>query len=178
MLSCEALSELEEEIVEILPEKITEILTRANRSGELEELLRIMGLSDLLRSDNHYETYKEGKIVVIGGTKVKKNDLLAIANKLGLEKDRFEFCLDYKDIQKYDFKKMQYSPSYRVILFGPTPHSGHGKEERGSIIAEIESSNAYPRAVRLISGKELKITKSNFKDTLTRLLEENYISCR
>lgn len=48
MLSIEELSELEDAIMEVLPDKITQILSRANRSGELEELLKLLGLSDLL----------------------------------------------------------------------------------------------------------------------------------
>jgi hypothetical protein len=45
MLSIEELSELEDAIMEVLPDKITQILSRANRSGELEELLKLLGLS-------------------------------------------------------------------------------------------------------------------------------------
>lgn len=94
---------------------------------------------------------------------------------MGIDKSRFEFCLDYKQIQKFDFRRMQYAPQYRIVLFGPTPHSGHGKGDRGSIIAELEKSSAYPRVERLISGSELKITKSNFREMLERLIEEDYI---
>ena len=90
-------------------------------------------------------------------------------------KKRFEFCLEYKEIQKYDFRKMQYAPQYRVVLFGPVPHSGHGKGDSGSIIAEIEKSEAFPRVERLISGQELKITKTNFREKLQQLIEEEYI---
>ena len=92
-----------------------------------------------------------------------------------IDKKRFEFCLDYEDAQKYDFRKMQYAPQYRVVLFGPTPHSGHGKGDSGSIIAEIEKSEAYPRVERLVSGQDLKITKTNFRDMLQKLIDEDYI---
>ena len=175
MLSIEELSELESEILEILPEKITEILSRANRNGQLEELLKIMGLSDLIGCENTFETYREGKIVVVGGTEVKEETLASIGKQLGIDKKRFEFCLEYKEIQKYDFRKMQYAPQYRVVLFGPVPHSGHGKGDSGSIIAEIEKSEAFPRVERLISGQELKITKTNFREKLQQLIEEEYI---
>lgn len=175
MLSIEELSELEDDIMSILPDKITEILSRANHKGELEELLRLMGLSDLLQATNQFESYKDGKIVVVGSTEIKEEVLCSIGKQLGIDKKRFEFCLDYKDIQKYDFHKMQYAPQYRVILFGPAPHSGHGKGDSGSILAELEKSDAYPRVERLVSGQELKITKTNFRETLQKLIEENYI---
>ena len=175
MLSIEELSELEDAIIEIFPEKITQILSRANRSGELDDLLRLLGMSDILGCENQFETYKDGKIVVVGGTEVKEEVLLSIGKQLGIDKKRFEFCLDYECAQKYEFRKMQYAPQYRVILFGPTPHSGRGKGDSGSIIAEIEKSDAYPRVERLMSGQELKITKSNFREMLQKLINEDYI---
>lgn len=175
VLDIEELSQLEDEIMSALPEKITAILSKLNRSGQLEELLDLLGMEDLLEQEQEFYSYKEGKIVVVGGTDVKEEVLLSIAKNLGIDKSRFEFCLDYKQIQKFDFRRMQYAPQYRVILFGPTPHSGHGKGDSGSIIAEIEKSAAYPRAERLTSGAELKITKSNFREMLERLIREDYI---
>ena len=72
MLSIEELSELEDAIMDVLPSKITEILSRANRRGTLNDLLSLLGLSDLLGSENKFETYKNGKIVVVGGTETKE----------------------------------------------------------------------------------------------------------
>lgn len=138
-LTIEELSELEDKILDEIPDKITAALTKLNRSGGLEEFLTILGMVDLLDKQQEFYSYKEGKIVVIGGTEVKEEVLLSIAKKLGIDKSRFEFCLDYKQIQKYDFRKMQYAPQYRIILFGPSPHSGHGKGDSGSILAEVEN---------------------------------------
>lgn len=174
-LSIEELSELEDEILERFPNEITGILSKLNRSGQLEDFLNLIGMDDLIESEDDFYSYKDGKIVVVGGTEIKEEVLLSIAKNLGIEKDRFEFCLDYKQIQKYDFRKMQYAPQYRVILFGPTPHSGYGKGESGSIIAELEKSTTYPRVERMMSGNELKITKSNFREKLQQLIDENYI---
>jgi len=175
VLTIEELSTLEVDIMKLLPEKITAILSKLNRNGRLGDLLELLGMEDLLKQEQDFYSYKDGKIVVVGGTDVKEEVLLSIAKKLGLDKKRFEFCLDYKQIQKIDFRKMQYAPQYRIILFGPAPHSGHGKGDGGSIIAELENSAAYPRVERLISGNELKITKSNFRDMLEQLIKEDYI---
>ena len=175
VLSIEELAELESDIMSVLPDKITAILSKLNRSERLTEFLEMLEMTNLIEQEQDFYSYKEGKIVVLGGTDVKEDVLLSIAKSLGLDKNRFEFCLDYKQIQKYDFRKMQYAPQYRVILFGPTPHSGHGKGESGSIIAEIEKSEAYPRVERLTSGTELKITKSNFREMLEHLIDEDYI---
>ncbi|MDX8417133.1 hypothetical protein [Absicoccus intestinalis] len=71
---------------------------------------------------------------------------------------------------------MQYAPQYRVVLFGPSLHSGRGKRESGSIIAELEHSNAYPRVIRMqVHNDKLKITKSNFEETLKQLIDGDYI---
>ena len=175
LLSIEELSELEDEIMDLLPEKITEILSRANRNGRLDELLEILGISSLFDTESSFESYKDGKIVVVGGSDVKEEVLTSIGKQLGIDKKRFEFCLDYNEIQKYDFRKMQYAPQYRVILFGPVPHSGHGKGDSSSIITAIEHTSGYPRVERLLNGNELKITKSNFRETLRQLIHENYI---
>ena len=175
VLAIEELSALEDEIMSVLPDRITAILSKLNRSGRLEELLELLGMEDLLEQEQDFYSYKEGKIVVVGGTDVKEEVLLSIAKNLGIDKSRFEFCLDYKQIQKFDFRRMQYAPQYRIILFGPTPHSGHGKGDSGSIIAELEKSPAYPRVERLVSGSELKITKSNLREMLERLIEEDHI---
>lgn len=158
-----------------LPDKITEILTCANRNGKLDDLLDILGMGELLGSKDRFDTYKDGKIVVVGGTEVKEEVLRSIGKQIGIDKDRFEFCLDYKAVQKYDFRKMQYAPQYRVVLFGPAPHSGVSKGDSGSILAEIEKQDGYPRVVRLMSGQELKITKTSFRDALLQLKKENYI---
>lgn len=174
-LSIIELSDLEDELMDRMPYEITAILSKLNRIGQLEEFLEMLGMSDLLRADSGFKSYKNGKIVVVGGSEVEERVLIGVAKSLGLDKSRFEFCLDYVLIQTYNFKKMQYKPEYRVVLFGPSPHSGRGKGESGSIIAELEQSKAYPRVVRMQSGRELKITKTNFRKTLTQLIEEDYI---
>ena len=179
MLSIEELSALEDEIMEVLPDKLLQILTITNGNGKLDELLELLGLSDLLGTDNQYTTYKTGKIVVIGESQIKENVLESIGKNFGFDKNRFEFWLDYDALKtpKYrdKLKNMQYSPKYAVILFGPVPHSGHGKGNSRSIITEIEHTPGYPTVRKLESNGQLKITKSNFKETLQTLIDENDI---
>lgn len=163
-----------EELDELL-DKINEMVLLANRSGNLEQLLQRIGLQEYAQSHNKYDTYKSGKIVVVGDSEIKSNVLFAVAKELGIEKDRFELCLDYETAQKYQYKKLQYSPCYRVIMFGPVPHSSKGKFDSSSVITEIEHNEGYPRLIRLASNNSMKITKSNFKEALIHLIEEKYI---
>lgn len=163
-----------EELEEII-EKITAKVTYANRLGNLEELLTKWELVDLIPQTSAYETKKDGKIVVVGATEVKENVLNGIIKSLGLEKSRFEFCLDYEKAKTFQYKKLRYNPNYRVIMFGPVPHSSTGKNDSSSAIAEIKNHEGYPRVEVLIGNNTVKITKSNFRDALTKLIRENYI---
>lgn len=163
-----------EEIEQLLDDIRIRVL-EANRRGDLDKLLSLLGMHDLIEPQAQFGS-RDGKIVVLGASDVHEDHLLAIAGKLGLDKNRFEFCLDYEAIQKYNFRKLQYSDKYRVVLVGPMPHSTAGTNDSGSAIADMEKHpELYPRIIRLTAGKNLKITKSGFKETLDSLVAENYI---
>lgn len=163
-----------DEIEELLDEIRVRVL-RANREDTLDQLLASMGMHDLIEVQSQPGN-KDGKIVVLGASNVDEAHLLITAGKLGIYKSRFEFCLDYDAIQKYNFRKLQYSDKYRLILVGPMPHSTTGKADSGSAIAEMEKHpEMYPRIVRMSAGTTLKITKSGFKDVLESMLREDYI---
>ena len=98
VLSIVELSELQDQIVNRLPDEILAILVKLNRTGRLKEWLDMMNMSDLLQGEDEFYSYKHGKIVLIGGNKVKEDVLLGVAKKHGHEKSRFEFCLDYNQI--------------------------------------------------------------------------------
>ncbi len=162
------------ELEEVI-DSITQKIILANRIGTLENLLQQWGFDSLLRNDSVYETNKDGKIVVIGQAEVKINVLEGIIKSLHLDKSRFEFCLDYNDSKTFNYKKLQYSPNYRVVMFGPVPHSSVGKRDSSSVIAEMKNREGYPKVITLNDGNELKITKTNFRMALENLIKENYI---
>lgn len=170
---------LDIECLENIIDAITEKVYSANRMEKLNNLLTDWGLTNLIKSEplginDFYDTYKDGKIVVIGASQIKENDMLGIAKSLGLDKNRFEFCLDYDKIQSFQFSKMQYNPNYRLVIVGPMPHSIPGKGKSQSIISEMEKGNGYPKVVRPGSNR-LKFTKTNFKQALQELQNNNYI---
>ena len=170
---------LDIERLEDIIDAVTEKIYLANRTGKLESLLDGWGLRDLmdndaLSSNDFYDTHKDGKIVVLGSSQVKEHDLLGIVKNLGFDKDRFEFCLEYKEIVNYPFSKLQYNPNYRLVIVGTMPHSTAGKGYSSSAIADMEKGNGYPKVIRLGSN-ELKITKTNFKNTLQNQQAIDYI---
>ena len=170
---------LDTERIEELIDTVTEKIYLANRTGELESLLKKWGLLELISddapsSDDFYDTYKDGKIVVLGSSQTKEKDLLGIIKSLGLDKRRFEFCLDYNRVVNYQFSKLQYNPNYRLVIVGAMPHSTAGKGDSGSTIAEMEKGNGYPKVIRLGSNK-LKISSTNFKTALQEQQAIGYI---
>ncbi len=162
-----------EEIEEILDELRKKIIF-ANRMEELDDLLKTWGLAEFVRQEEN--RYKSGKIVVISGSEIKEQILVAICKDFNIGKDRLEFCLDYDRAQKYDYWKLRHNPSYSVVLFGAVPHSTTGKGDSGSVIAELEKQNGYPPIVRLTTGNELKMTKTNFKNAIRQLLDSGVIN--
>lgn len=166
---------LDYEELEELIETITSMITVANRSGELEQLLKGWNLDHLILGSSVYATEKSGKIVVIGESEVKENVLRGLVKKYGINVNRFEFCLDYGAAKKYPYKKLRYNTNYRLVIFGPVPHSSSGKNDSTSVIAEMKNNEGYPRVEVLSSNREVKITKSNFKKLLEQLIDENYI---
>lgn len=175
MLNTEELLELEDSIREELEDHLLEVLAKLNRTEQLEDLLQLLGMEYLLEKDSSYQVYKTGKIVVIGQSDVPAESLLAIAKKLNIDKNRFELYLDYEDAKTFNFQKMQWQPSYSLIMVGPMPHSGKGKGDYGSIIAALEAEDGYPPIVRLGSNG-LKITKSDFRSKLEDMIKLHKIS--
>lgn len=150
-------------------------IEKHNRAGTLKDYLKSIQLYDEIYGyEEELTSYPYGKILVIGDSKVKKNQLVGILKKLGLEEDRFEFILGYDEAGKYDFRKLKYS-EYRVILAGPMPHSTIGKGEYGSIIEKMKRDRGYPRVEEIFVNSKLKITKTSFRKALEELLEEGYI---
>lgn len=169
MLNCVELEELLDEI--------REKVTLANRTGILDSILRALDMENWLKPAEEFESYKDGKIVVIGQTSVKEEELRIAAKKAGIDSSRLELCLEYEAAKTFPYSKLQYAPQYRVVMVGPIPHSTIGTADSSSVIAKMESTEGYPRVVRLMNGNELKITKSNFKQALSELITENYIAC-
>ena len=159
----------ENELIDLL-DKIYKRVSDANRTGTLEELLREAGWLDLIGEEQIYNSYESGIITVIGESEVKESILIGIAKQFGISKEKLEFCLDYEKAKKLNYRKFQYEPKYRAVLFGPVPHSSSGKEDFSSVITNMEQTQGYPKVIRIASnGTHLKITKSSFRAALSKL---------
>ena len=146
-------------------------ITIANRNGTLEDILRKIGWSDLLGESDMYHPYENGIITVIGESEIKEQTLIAIAEDMGIDRDRLEFCLSYKEAKTLNYRKFYFEPKYRAVLFGPVPHSTTGKGDYSSVITEMESREGYPQVIRIAESDRghLKITKTSFRRALAEL---------
>lgn len=168
------LMNLEDELRLELEDKLGQILSRLNREERIEELLQLLGLSELLHVESGYKVQTNGKIIIIGKSEIPANIILAIAEKFGISKKRMDLHLEYEDAVKFNFRKTQFDPTYSLIMVGPMPHSGKTKDEYGSVISAIENKEGYPPVVRLGSNG-LKITKSDLKAKFAECISNGLI---
>ena len=170
VLSVEELADLQEAV----EEHLTEIMVKFNQGGQIEELLKYLGLETLLGVEEEtYKPYKAGRIIVFGASKAKPEELRKAAKECGIEKGRLEPYLGYEESKRFDFRTVQYDEKYALIICGPTPHSGISKGEYSSIITAIENEPGYPPVVRLDMSKP--ITRSAFSRALQDQLEKKVI---
>lgn len=153
-------------------------IKRAFKSNDLETYLSKIGMMDLYPNQEEeplYDTDPEGKILIIGEGMIKENVVYGCLKEFDIPKERVELYLDYESGKRFEFKKIRYNPNYRLILFGSVPHSGKGKQDKTSIINQIESDDGYPKVVRLTDGHGLKITRSSLKKAVEKEIMTGYL---
>lgn len=170
----------DEQLIDIIAEasyRLHKQIKVAHKQGSLEALLKNYNMADLLPTvvaDDFFQPYKDGIILIVGVTNLRANEVVGCAKDLGISKDRLEL-VEYNDVQKYDFTKIQYNPNYSLILFGPSPHSGISKQDGSSILTQLENTDGLPKIVRLESSHGLKITKTSLKTALSREVAIGYL---
>lgn len=170
------LLELQEDILERLPEEITAVLVRLNTNGRLEEFLYLIGMGDLAKGAEPLGAWPEGKVVVFGDAQVRPKDLWGVAKELGISRDRIDF-VDHNESVRYDFRKLEYNHNVVAVVFGAIPHSTSGKGSYSSVIARMERMrDVFPRVVRLTANGSLKVTKTNFREKLESLINSGLLA--
>jgi hypothetical protein len=176
--------------MKITSDTLLEIITEASyrlhseiriayKQGNLEGYLDSIGMIDLLPPDEEelvYDTLPDGKILIFGDSQLNAREIYGCLKEYGLAKERIELHLGYEEAKKYNFRKLQYNPNYRLILFGPIPHSGLGKEDSTSIITNLQNTDGYPKIISLSDGHKLKMTKSNLKSAIEQQIDCGYLA--
>lgn len=146
--------------------------------GTLNQYLERIGMEDLIPKDEQqslFESFPYGKVVIVGATKLKPRIIYGILKEFGISKEQVELQLGYEEAKTMTFDKYRYKPEYRLLLFGPVPHSGTAKGKSSSIITELEGRDGYPKIIRLTDDHQLKITKTNLKKAIRQELEAGYL---
>lgn len=168
-LSAAELDDLGRVVGERLEDGLLPALTMANRTGELDELLRLLGMSDLLGDDGRAEV-RPTKVLVIGCSMTSEGKLRSIARRRGISSNDLECALDYDELKHFNFAKLRSSYVYRAVLVGPMPHSTPGKLDASSAVAEMEAHpETYPPVIRVEDANGLKITNNSFARALDAL---------
>lgn len=158
-------------ILEKVYSKLSKEITNAYMNNELDEVLNKYGFEIEESKSNDYFV-NNSKILIIGDSRIGIDDLINTAKKLGISKDKIEAVIEYKELQHYNFGKLEYNMNYSDILVGPIPHK---VQEYDNFISTVEKNQEkYPKLIKITAANELKITKSTLKDALikTRLYSE------
>ncbi|WP_368645340.1 hypothetical protein AB4027_10810 [Alkalibacterium putridalgicola] len=153
-------------------------IKKANDNNRIQEYLTGLGMEDLMPEvdpEPIYDTFPDGKILIIGDSKIGENIIKGCLKDLGIDKGRVECYLDYSKATNKDFTSIQYNPNYRLVLFGPLPHSMKGKGTNSSLITHMENTDGYPKTIQLRSNDKLKITKTNIKEAVTDEIYKGYL---
>ena len=101
-LSAAELDDLGQAVGERLEDGLLPALAMASRTGELGELLCLLGMSDLLGDDGRAEV-RPTKILVIGGSTTSEGKLRSIARRRGIASDDLECALGYDEVKHFSF---------------------------------------------------------------------------
>lgn len=155
------------DLIENIKDQIEKEIIRANRTGTLQEILNKYNFE--IEENYWYCEPRLAKVLVIGQSSVSIDVLRSIVKKHGIDKDRFEFVLEYDEAQNYPMKSLRFNSKYSDIFVGPMPHKTKSMGDCSSIIAEIQNNQLdYPKLTKMVSNGELKITKTSFEEALLR----------
>lgn len=169
LLSAYELDDLYQAVAERIDDALLSALSLANRTGELSELLRLLGMDGLIGEGNDPELAPK-RVAVLGDSAASVGALRSLVRKAGFEPGDFEFALGYDELKHYDFAKFRNSLTYRAVLVGPMPHSTPGKRGASSAVAEMQAHpEMYPPVIEMRDSNGLKITNNSFKRALGEL---------
>lgn len=169
-----------EDLVDIITEASYQLhlkIKEAHNRGNLQDYLTKIGMGGLHPNEETplYDSNPDGRILIFGDSQIKERQIYGVLKSIGIAKERVELYLDYKQVENYPFRKLRYNPNYRLILFGPVPHSGKGKQNHTSIITQLENTDGYTKVIRIGNSHGLKITKTSLKIAIEQEIYNGYL---
>lgn len=147
----------------------------ASEQGTVDEVMAEYGVT--LEEGAMPVSKQTSKILVFGALSGKVSDYQMVAKKMGIQSDNIEFAADYHKLKHFNTTILRDSMEYSDIIFGPAPHKIEGMGDTYSLVAAIEREpEHYPRLIKAVANEKLKITITNFKESLrkTRYFESSY----
>lgn len=112
---------------------------------------------------------RRSKILVFGALAGNISDYQIAAKKMGVNLNNIVFERDYKKLKHYDIGRLKNSVEYSDIIFGPNPHKIEGIDGANSALSYmLREPDKYPRIITSIANESLKITISNFRNSISR----------
>lgn len=159
------------------------VIAKLNTNGRLEELFELVGYD--FNSDDGRTTrpFKDKKIVIIGASRLGKQDLLDTCKEMGFSEERFDLHLDYETVKMKDFiAAYRNNMNCSAILLGPMPHSAKGKGCYSSLISAMRTQEGFA-PVRVLGERRgsnnnvvpPKITKSELQNALQELITSGLV---
>lgn len=171
-------SEKLESVISDAMEFISHELYIANRSNDIENVLKKYHLEHLLSTAYEYYDRRDAKIIVIGQSQLNPSQMRLRIKKAGVKDEDVEIIDDYEKMTNIDFSFLKNSSKYSDVLIGPMPHKVKGIDGFSSLIALIENNpSEYPKLIKLETNGELKITKTSLDEAIskTRYIEDRCI---
>lgn len=155
-------------LIEEVSQKVREDIIIANRSGNLEEILKKY---DYVEEQEKWYSYPNtSKMIVIGSIEVKEKEVLGCMKAVGIDKNRVEFYTDYEKLTNMNFSFLRNNFNYSDILVCAMPHKISGIGEYASLISMIESNpKEFPTLTKITDESgNLKFSNSAFKKALIK----------
>ncbi|MCJ1765039.1 hypothetical protein [Mammaliicoccus sciuri] len=148
-------------------DKLKEEAKFYNYQGEFDTFLSRYQFE---KNDNYRDNlYNDNAKVLILGVRnggLKSKDINGIFKKAGL-RDKYKI-IEYDDMTNFDVSILENSMQYTDIFIGAVPHKMKGIGNTDNPVQKLleGSETLYPKTQKLMSGNELKITKTNLMNAI------------
>ena len=168
-----------EELNEFLDDLFDRLKNEAKLYNSQSEFDIFLARYQFQKNDDYKgNLYNDNAKVLILGVRnggLKSKDINGIFKKAGL-KDKYKI-IEYDDMTNFDVSILENSTQYTDIFIGAVPHKMKGIGDTDNPVQKLleGSETLYPKTHKLMSGNELKITKTNLMNTITKSVLFNSI---
>lgn len=160
-----------EELNEFLDDLFDRLKNEAKLYNSQSEFDIFLARYQFQKNDDYKgNLYNDNAKVLILGVRnggLKSKDISGIFKKAGL-KDKYKI-IEYDDMTNFDVSILENSTQYTDVFIGAVPHKMKGIGDTDNPVQKLleGSEGLYPKIHKLMTGKQLKITKTNLMDAIT-----------